>query len=212
MQRGFWAYCACVLVTGGGLLAGTLTARAAGDDANICIKESGDAAIDACSRAIQSRRYTGHVLARQYLSRGVERGAKQDYDVALTDFAEALKVDKKYADAFYNRCAIYNFKKEYDSAITECSQAIKLGPSADATMAGGSERLGKDHALSDYYTERGFAFFQKDDAIHAFVDLDNAIRLNPNNGRALKTRGLSYEAKGDSRATADLASAKLLGE
>jgi Tfp pilus assembly protein PilF len=79
-------------------------------------------------------------------------------------------------------------------------------------MAGGSERLGKDHALSDYYTERGFAFFQKDDAIHAFVDLDNAIRLNPNNGRALKTRGLAYEAKGDSRATADLASAKLLGE
>ena len=44
------------------------------------------------------------------------------------------------------------------------------------------------------------------------VDLDNAIRLNPNNGRALKTRGLAYEAKGDSRAEADLASAKLLGE
>jgi hypothetical protein len=38
------------------------------------------------------------------------------------------------------------------------------------------------------------------------------IRLNPNNGRALKTRGLAYEAKGDARATADLASAKLLGE
>src|SRR3984885_3488045 len=202
MRRGFWAHCACVLVTAAGLLAGALTAHAAGDDANICVKESGDAAIDACSRAIQSRRYSGHVLARQYLSRGVERRAKQDYDVALTDFAEALKVDKKYADAFYNRCAIYNFKKEYDSAITECSQAIKLGPSADATMAGGSERLGKDHALSDYYTERGFAYFQKDDAIH----------LNPNNGRALKTRGLAYEAKGDSRATADLASAKLLGE
>src|SRR6201996_8172570 len=166
MQRGFWAYCACVLVTGGGLLAGTLTARAAGDDANICIKESGDAAIDACSRAIQSRRYTGHVLARQYLSRGVERGAKQDYDVALTDFAEAAKIDKKYADAFYNRCAIYNFKKEFDSAVAECSQAIKLGPRADGTAAGGSERpdinrLGKDLALSDYYAERGFAYFKK---------------------------------------------------
>ena len=68
MRRGFWAYCACMLVTGGGLLAGTLEARAAGDDANICIKESGDAAIDACSRAIQSRRYTGHVLAREQAS------------------------------------------------------------------------------------------------------------------------------------------------
>lgn len=212
MPRGFWAQCACVLASATGLYAGAFEAHAASDDANLCIKESGDMAIDACSRAIQSRRYKGHVLARQYLSRGVERRAKEDYDVALSDFAEAAKVDKKYADAFYNRCAIYNFKKEYDSAITECSQAIKLGPSAEATVAGGSERLGKDHALSDYYTERGFAFFKKDDAIHAFVDLDTAIRLNPNNGRALKTRGLAYEAKGDPRATADLASAKLLGE
>jgi len=210
MQRGSWARCAGVLAAA--LLAGTLDVHAAGNDANMCVKESGDAAIDACSRAIQSKRYTGHALARQYLSRGVERRAKQDYDLALADFAEAAKIDKKYADAFYNRCAVYNFRKEYDTAITECGQAIKLGPSADATIAGGSERLEKDHALSDYYAERGFAYFRKDDFVHALVDLDNAVRLNANNGRALKTRGLTYEAKGDSRAAADLASAKLLGE
>jgi len=210
MLRGFGAHCALALAAG--LLAGTCDVQAAGNDANICIKESGDAAIDACSRAIQSRHYSGHVLARQYLSRGVERRAKEDYESALADFAEAAKIDKKYADAFYNRCAIYNFRKEYDAAITECSQAIKIGPSAEATMAGGSERLGKDNALSDYYAERGFAYFRKDDYVHALVDLDNAIRLNEHNGRALKTRGLTYEAKGDSRAAADLASAKLLGE
>jgi tetratricopeptide (TPR) repeat protein len=210
MPRRFWAYCACALAPL--LWAGAADVQAAGNDANICIKETGDAAIDACSRAIQSRRYSGHMLARQYLSRGAERRAKEDYESALADFAEAAKIDKKYADAFYNRCAIYNFKKEYDTAITECSQAIKLGPSADATIAGGSERLGKDNALSDYYAERGFAYFRKDDHVHALVDLDNAIRLNANNGRALKTRGLAYEAKGDSRAAADLASAKLLGE
>ncbi len=210
MLRRFAAHCACVLAVS--MPAGAFDARAAGNDANICVKESGDAAIDACSRAIQSKRYTGHVLARQYLSRGVEQRAKQDYDSALADFAEAVKIDKKYADAFYNRCAIYNFRKEYDAAITECSQAIKLGPSADATLAGGSERLGKENALSDYYAERGFAYFRKDDHVHALVDLDNAVRLNPNNGRALKTRGLTYEAKGDSRAAADLTSAKLLGE
>ena len=214
MQRGFSAYFACVLAAS---LAGALDVHAAGNDAkgndaNMCIKESGDAAIDACSRAIQSKRYTGHALARQYLSRGVERRAKEDYESALADFAEAAKIDKKYADAFYNRCAVYNFRKEYDLAITECSQAIKLGPGTETTVAGGSERLEKDHALSDYYSERGFAYFKKDDFVHALVDLDNAVRLNANNGRALKTRGLAYEAKGDSRAAADLASAKLLGE
>ncbi|HET7889470.1 MAG TPA: hypothetical protein VFL62_24835 [Bradyrhizobium sp.] len=210
MQRGFAARCAGLLAVG--LCAVALDAQAAGNDANICIKETGEAAIDACSRAIQSKRYAGHVLARQYLSRGVERRAKEDYESALADFAEAARIDKKYADAFYNRCAVYNFRKEYDAAIAECSQAIKLGPSADAVVAGGSERLGKDNALSDYYAERGFAYFKKDDYVHALPDLDNAVRLNANNGRALKTRGLTYEAKGDSRAAADLASAKLLGE
>jgi len=203
-------YDACTLAAALVLL-GTVAAKAA-DDAKTCTKESGDVAIDACSRAIGSKRYNGHVLARLYLNRGVERRAKEDYDAALADFADAVKTDKKYADAYFNRCSIYNFKKAYDSAIAECGQAIKLGPSADTTVAGANEKLGKDAALSDYYTERGFAYFKKDDYVHAFPDLDNAIRLNPNNGRALKTRGLAYEAKGDSRAQADLASAKLLGE
>lgn len=211
MGKRLWAIGACVLAAGLALAAGTVEVRAA-DDAKTCVKESGDVAIDACSRAISSKHYSGHVLARLYLSRGVERRSKEDYDSALADFADAVKIDKKYADAFFNRCSAYNFKKQYDAALTECSQAIKLGPSADATVAGGSERLGKDLALSDYYAERGFAYFKKDDYIHALVDLDNAIHLNPNNGRALKTRGLTYEAKGDSRAEADLASAKLLGE
>jgi tetratricopeptide (TPR) repeat protein len=211
MRRGFKGLGASMLAGAALLLAGTFEVRAA-DDAKTCIKESGDTAIEACSSAIKSGRATGHALARQYLSRGVERRAKEDYDMALADFAEALKADKKYADAFFNRCSIYNFKKEYDLAIAECGQAIKLGPSADATMAGGGELLGKDRAISDYYTERGFAYFKKDDYLHAAVDLDNAIRLNPSNGRALKTRGLAREARGDPRAEADLASAKLLGE
>jgi Tfp pilus assembly protein PilF len=209
MAKRFQAYHACALAAGLMLLAGSANAA---DDAKACVKESGTVAIDACSRAIQSKRYSGRVLAHLYLSRGAERRAKEDYDVALADFAEAIKIDKKYSDAYFNRCSIFNFKETYDSAITECSQAIKLGPSADATDVGGNEKLGKERAMSDYYAERGFAYFKKDDLIHALVDLDNAIRLNPSNGRALKTRGQAYEAKGDSRAEADLASAKALGE
>src|SRR5579863_4004687 len=212
MRRGFGETFALMLATGALLSAGTFAAKAA-DDGKACLKESGDAAIEACSRAINSKHYSGHVLARQYLSRGVERRAKEDYDAALADFAEAVRVDRKYSDAYYNRCAVYNFKKQYDSAITECSQAIKLGPTADATIAGGSERLSKDHVISDYYAARGYAYLKKDDLVHAMADLENAIRLNPDNGRALRTRGEAYEAKGDTkRAEADYAAAKLFGE
>ncbi len=158
MRRGIKGLSACMLAIAALLSAGTFAVRAA-DDAKTCIKESGDVAIDACSRAIKSGHTTGHTLARQYLSRGVERRAKEDYDLALADFAEALKVDKKYADAFFNRCSIYNFKKEYDHAITECSHAIKLGTpittECDAERpASKGCRESLVHPLSRVYTAR----------------------------------------------------------
>lgn len=206
-------FCACIVATGSLLLSGTFESRAAADDSRICAKESGDIAIDACSRAIKSGRYKGHDLARQYLYRGVERRLKQDYDLALADFGDAARIDKKFADAFYNRCVIYNLKGDFDHALADCSQAVKLGPSPNATAETGGERLGNDRTISDYYSERGFAYLKKDDYIHAIVDLDNAIRLNPRNCRALKNRGLAYQAKGDTaRADADLEAAKQLGE
>ena len=137
---------------------------------------------------------------------------KQEYDLALADYGEAAKVDKKYADAFYNRCVIFNLKKDYDAAVADCSQAIKLGPTPKATTATGGEELGNDRTISDYYAERGFAYFKKDDYVHALADFDNAVRRNPRNGRVLKNRGLAYQAKGDARADADLDAAKQLGE
>ena len=213
MVLGVRWFCACIIATGSLLLSGTFESRAAADDSKICAKESGDIAIDACSRAIKSGRYKGHDLARQYLYRGVERRLKQDYDLALADFGDAARIDKKYADAFYNRCVIYNLKGDYDHAVADCSQAVKLGPSPNATAETGGERLGNDRTTSDYYSERGFAYLKKDDYIHAIVDLDNAIRLNPRNARALKYRGLAYQAKGDTaRADADIEAAKQLGE
>jgi tetratricopeptide (TPR) repeat protein len=195
------------------LLAWTFEGRTAADDSKICAKESGEIAIEACSRAIKSGRYKGRDLARQYMYRGVEQGLKKDYDLALADYGEALRIDKKYSDAFFNRCVLYNVKEDYDRALADCSQAVKFGPSPNARAATSDGRLENDRARSDYYSERGFAYLKKNDYDRAILDLDNAIRLNPDNGRALKSRGLAYQAKGDTaRADADLAAAKLFGE
>ena len=68
MRRGFKGLGACMMAVAALLGAGTFEVRAA-DDAKTCIRESGDVAIDACTRAIKSGHTTGHALARQYLSR-----------------------------------------------------------------------------------------------------------------------------------------------
>jgi tetratricopeptide (TPR) repeat protein len=212
-MRVFRKYRACMIAVGPLLLAGMFESRAASDDAKTCAKDSGEIAIEACSRAIKSGRYRGRDLARQYLYRGVERRVKEEYDLALADFSEAARTDKKYADAFYNSCVIYNLKGDYDRALSDCSQAVKLGPSPNAIAATGGERLGNERTSSDYYSERGFAYLKKNNNDRAIVDFDVAIRLNPKNGRALKNRGLAYQAKGDTaRGDADLEAAKQLGE
>ena len=70
---------------------------AAADDWDTCGKQSGDLAIAACSRAIDSRRYTGQSLAQLYTARGVAYQAKGDLDRAIADFNEAIRLDPKGA-------------------------------------------------------------------------------------------------------------------
>ena len=124
----FRGYGACMIAVAALLLATTFESRAATDDSKICAKESGEIAIDACSRAIKSGRYKGRDLARQFMYRGVEQGLKKDYDLALADYGEAIRIDKKYSDAFYNRCVVYNLKEEYDRALAEANESLRLGP------------------------------------------------------------------------------------
>src|ERR1700686_3301931 len=125
MVAGFRGYGACMIAVGSLLVAATFESRAATDDSKICAKESGEIAIDACSRAIKSGRYKGRDLARQFMYRGVEQGLKQDYGLALADFSEAVRIDKKYSDASYNRWEQYNLKEHHDRALARNSQAVK---------------------------------------------------------------------------------------
>jgi tetratricopeptide (TPR) repeat protein len=130
-------YRACIVIIGALLLTGGSVSLAAADDAKICAEESGDVAIAACTRAIKSGKYRGHQLAIKFLNRGVEWKLKKEYDRAMADYAEAVRLDANYADAFYDRCIIDNIKEDYDRALSECSRAIKIGASADALEATG---------------------------------------------------------------------------
>ena len=67
-----------------------------------------------------------------FRGRGVAYGNKGDYDRAIADFTEAIRVDPKLATAFSNRGLAYEKKGSYDRAIADYNEAIRLNP-IDAT-------------------------------------------------------------------------------
>src|SRR5580700_1889733 len=73
------------------------------DDGNSCVRDSGDAAISACTRAIGSNLYSHSDLALLYNNRGVEYANKGDVDRAIADYDQAIALDPKLAAAYNNR-------------------------------------------------------------------------------------------------------------
>src|SRR5215831_11397590 len=102
----------------------------ADDHANTCKQASGDVAIAACTRAIASGRYAGHDPAKLHYDRAVEYANKGDFDRAIADFSEAIRLAPNYAEAYYNRAHAYRAKKDNDRAIADYSETIRLEPRA----------------------------------------------------------------------------------
>jgi len=144
---------------------------AAADDADLCSKESGDAAIAACGRAITSGIYNGNNLANLFLNRGVEYSSKGDNDRAIQDYDQAIRLNPKHANTFYNRGVAYRSKGQYDRAIADYDQAIRLNPQ-DA----------------DFFFERGVAYGLKGQYDRAISNYNEAIRLDPQHASAIKYR------------------------
>jgi tetratricopeptide (TPR) repeat protein len=139
-----------------------------------------DQQITGCTNAIQSGKYSGKNLKWAYLNRGNVYRAKGDYDHAIADYSEAIRLNPEFAVTYINRGLVYFSKRDDDSAIADYSEAIRLN-SKDAKA----------------YYNRGLAYFAKGNLDRAIADFSEAIRFNPNNADAYKDRGSIYDAKGD---------------
>ena len=84
------------------------TAGAASPDVDGCNNQTNlDLKITYCNRVIQSGNYIGADAAWAFLERGVAYGKKGQYDGAMADFQEALRLKPDYALAFMNRGTAY---------------------------------------------------------------------------------------------------------
>ncbi|HEY2137005.1 MAG TPA: tetratricopeptide repeat protein [Xanthobacteraceae bacterium] len=107
----------------------------AADDSQLC-RQSTDAGIAACERAIASHKLKGRNLAFIYLNRGQTYYERNDYDRAIADFTRAIEVDPTYPMGYNNRANSWHIKGDEDRAIASYDQTIRLDPNYTAAFTG----------------------------------------------------------------------------
>ena len=146
---------------------------------------------------------------------------QEDFDRAIADYNEAIRLNPKDSHAYNNRANAYQRKKEYDRAIADYNEAIRLDSKYALAYNGrGTAYQSKedyDRAIADYneamrlspesaecYNNRGNAYRRKKEYGRAIADYNEAIRLDPKAAPTYNNRGIAFRYKKDyDRAIAD---------
>jgi tetratricopeptide (TPR) repeat protein len=102
--------------------------------------------------------------AEEYYERGVEYFEKEDYDMAIADTSEAIRLNQNYSLAYVTRAVSYRAKKNYSHAWDDFREAIRLDP---------------DNASA--YGSRGSWNVDLEEYGDAIADLEMALKLQPSN-------------------------------
>ena len=163
-----------------------------------------------------------------YFDSAVTSLGKLDYNKAIIEFTESIRLDANVVPAYLGRGNAYSNQGNLDEAIRDYCEAIRLDPNcALAYYNRGAvyQHKGKlSKAFSDYneairldpnfapaYNNRGVVHGRKGDFNKAIVDFTEAIRLDQNYAMAYQNRGVVYLHTGKrAKASADFATAKRL--
>jgi len=183
-----------------------------------------DQMIDACTKIIALKVFSGEKLATIYFWRAVGWNKKGNYAQVIADATEALRL--KPSTAVYNlRGSAYYDKGEYDIAIADFNDALRMGPPSGIIFhnRGNAYRGKGDYAkaIADYdaaikagpksafsYQNRGASKQALGDLDGALADINEAVRIDPSLPQPLISRAVIWRAKGDiARAIADTSEA-----
>jgi tetratricopeptide (TPR) repeat protein len=120
----------------------------------------------------QENKPTPHEQALTSLSEGMEKASSGKWTDAINDYNNAIALDPKNADAYYNRALARFNLQDYRGALMDHSRAISIGTSTGADC------------VSAAYYGRGQCFYQlgqKDKACLDFIksnDMGNADGAN----------------------------------
>jgi tetratricopeptide (TPR) repeat protein len=166
-------------------------------DATVCsdAKATAERVIDACGGVIADATVAPMIKYTAYKRRAdAYFSAKGDYDRAVADATEAIKLNGADPAIYALRGSFYLAYNEFEKAVADFGEAIKLDPDqlpALASRAYAYVQLGKtDEAIADYTEvirlsptdataryDRGGAYEKKEDFDHARADYEQAIKL-----------------------------------
>jgi len=151
-----------------------------------------------------------------FLRRGYAELVKEDYDNALNDMNEALKMDPKLEKAYFGRGICHFEQQNFKTAEEDINKFVekdKTTPMAYNYLAGcrfmqkdfqgaleNYEMVAKlDPKFPDIYTNRGMMKHYLNDLKGAVADYNKALELDPDNATAYNNRGGAKMSQGDSK-------------
>ena len=134
--------------------------------------------------------------AQEYFQSGNIKYSQQDFKGAIKDFDSAIKVDKEYQDAYFNRAMCKMNIISCESAIKDFTKLIKLDPT-----------------FPKAYYYRATIYANQKKYTKALADLDKAIEFDATIPNALTLRGrIRYETGYKKGALEDFNTAKMIGD
>jgi tetratricopeptide (TPR) repeat protein len=152
--------------------------------------------------------------ALNYNNRGYVKEIKSDFQGAINDYTNALKLNPNFEPAYYNLGNVYANKGDFAEAIKNYEKAAAINPNdaniyynlgntytAKGNLERAIEEYNKAIGLNPYYAEAynnlGLAYQALGDLESALQDYDKAIELKPGLAEAYYNRGNSYLALGN---------------
>ncbi|CAN5258010.1 hypothetical protein BH10ACI1_BH10ACI1_23250 [soil metagenome] len=106
-----------------------------------------------------------------YYKLGSDAYDEKDYEKAIANYTQAIRLNSQSADTYYNRALAYYDSEDYEKAIADYTKSIQLKPGADA------------------YNNRGLAYELNGNYKLAADDYRTALRIQP--GYALAKTNLA---------------------